>query len=101
MRDISSGAHTEIDIPRKGDVEFLDVWDEAYASIMRYARATDGFWVCISLAHYLLLTDSFYSIETLISIPELWRIIMWIHCPLSGLDYRYWQETCKMPSNHI
>lgn len=28
-----------------GEVEFLDVWDDAYASIMRYSRATDGFWV--------------------------------------------------------
>ncbi|KDQ64850.1 glycoside hydrolase family 47 protein [Jaapia argillacea MUCL 33604] len=28
-----------------GEVEFLDVWHEAYAAIMRYARAADGFWV--------------------------------------------------------
>ncbi|KAF5393914.1 hypothetical protein D9757_000102 [Collybiopsis confluens] len=27
-----------------GEVEFLDVWDDAYASIMRYSRARDGFW---------------------------------------------------------
>ncbi|KAJ3785091.1 alpha mannosidase-like protein [Lentinula aff. detonsa] len=27
-----------------GEVEFLDVWDDAYASIMRYSRAVDGFW---------------------------------------------------------
>ncbi|KAH9938649.1 glycoside hydrolase [Fomitopsis serialis] len=27
-----------------GEVEFLDVWQEAYASIMRYSRAPDGFW---------------------------------------------------------
>ncbi|TRM68046.1 glycoside hydrolase family 47 protein [Schizophyllum amplum] len=27
-----------------GDVEFLDVWDDAYAAIMRYVRAPDGFW---------------------------------------------------------
>ncbi|TDL29347.1 alpha-mannosidase [Rickenella mellea] len=27
-----------------GDVEFLDVWHEAYAAIMRYARGSDGFW---------------------------------------------------------
>ncbi|KAH9947270.1 alpha-mannosidase [Amylocystis lapponica] len=26
-----------------GEVEFLDVWQEAYASIMQYARAPDGF----------------------------------------------------------
>lgn len=28
-----------------GEVEFLDVWLEAYAAIMRYTRAPDGFWV--------------------------------------------------------
>ena len=27
-------------------MEFLDVWHEAYAAIMRYSRAVDGFWVC-------------------------------------------------------
>ncbi|KAF9263487.1 alpha mannosidase-like protein, partial [Marasmius fiardii PR-910] len=27
-----------------GDVEFLDVWDDAYASVMRYSRSLDGFW---------------------------------------------------------
>ncbi|KAI0786390.1 alpha-mannosidase [Abortiporus biennis] len=27
-----------------GEVEFLDVWQEAYAAIMRYSRAVDGFW---------------------------------------------------------
>ncbi|KAF5388298.1 hypothetical protein D9615_000341 [Tricholomella constricta] len=27
-----------------GEIEFLDVWEEAYAAIMRYSRATDGFW---------------------------------------------------------
>ncbi|KAK7470737.1 hypothetical protein VKT23_002158 [Stygiomarasmius scandens] len=27
-----------------GEVEFLDVWDDAYASIMRYSRSMDGFW---------------------------------------------------------
>ncbi len=28
-----------------GEVEFLDVWHEAYAAIMRYSRGSDGFWV--------------------------------------------------------
>ncbi|KZT24443.1 glycoside hydrolase family 47 protein [Neolentinus lepideus HHB14362 ss-1] len=27
-----------------GEVEFLDVWHESYAAIMRYARAINGFW---------------------------------------------------------
>ncbi|KAG6837560.1 hypothetical protein H0H93_007741 [Arthromyces matolae] len=30
-----------------GDVEYLDVWEEAYAAIMRFSRATDGFWITI------------------------------------------------------
>lgn len=28
-----------------GEIEFLDVWDDAYAAIMRYSRAADGYWV--------------------------------------------------------
>ncbi|TFK28812.1 alpha mannosidase-like protein [Coprinopsis marcescibilis] len=27
-----------------GELEFLDVWDDAYAAIMRYSRALDGYW---------------------------------------------------------
>ncbi|KAI0751326.1 alpha-mannosidase [Daedaleopsis nitida] len=27
-----------------GDVEFLDVWQESYASVMRYTRSPDGYW---------------------------------------------------------
>ncbi|KAF4619947.1 hypothetical protein D9613_005188 [Agrocybe pediades] len=27
-----------------GDIEFLDVWDDAYAAIMRFSRAKDGYW---------------------------------------------------------
>ncbi|KIY51587.1 alpha mannosidase-like protein [Fistulina hepatica ATCC 64428] len=27
-----------------GDIEFLDVWDDAYAAIMRYSRSADGTW---------------------------------------------------------
>ncbi|KAI0049615.1 glycoside hydrolase family 47 protein [Auriscalpium vulgare] len=27
-----------------GEHEFLDVWNESYAAIMRYARSTDGLW---------------------------------------------------------
>lgn len=30
-----------------GEIEFLDVWDDAYAAIMRYSRAKDGYWVSI------------------------------------------------------
>lgn len=30
-----------------GEHEFLDVWNEAYAAIMRYARSDDGLWVSI------------------------------------------------------
>ncbi|TFK75988.1 alpha mannosidase-like protein [Pluteus cervinus] len=27
-----------------GEVEFLDVWDDAYAAIMRYSRSAEGYW---------------------------------------------------------
>ncbi|KAJ4466510.1 alpha mannosidase-like protein [Lentinula aciculospora] len=27
-----------------GEAEFLDVWDDAYASVMKYSRGIDGFW---------------------------------------------------------
>ncbi|KAJ3573862.1 hypothetical protein NP233_g2134 [Leucocoprinus birnbaumii] len=27
-----------------GEIEFLDVWDDAYAAIMRYSRGADGYW---------------------------------------------------------
>jgi len=27
-----------------GETEFLDVWDDAYAAVMRYARAKDSYW---------------------------------------------------------
>ncbi|KAG6855117.1 hypothetical protein C0991_006046 [Blastosporella zonata] len=30
-----------------GDVEYLDVWEEAYAAVMRFSRAVDGFWIII------------------------------------------------------
>lgn len=35
-----------------GEVEFLDVWQEAYAAIMRYSRAPDGFWVSSLTSKY-------------------------------------------------
>ncbi|EAU84717.2 ER degradation-enhancing alpha-mannosidase-like 1 [Coprinopsis cinerea okayama7 len=27
-----------------GEIEFLDIWDDAYAAIMRYSRSLDGYW---------------------------------------------------------
>ncbi|KAI0637778.1 alpha-mannosidase [Trametes polyzona] len=27
-----------------GEVEFLDVWQDSYAAVMRYSRSPDGFW---------------------------------------------------------
>lgn len=32
-----------------GDHEFLDVWNESYAAIMRYSRSLDGLWVSLPL----------------------------------------------------
>jgi len=28
-----------------GEVEFLDVWNEAYSAVMNYTRGVDGYWV--------------------------------------------------------
>jgi hypothetical protein len=28
-----------------GEHEFLDVWNESYAAVMRYSRSLDGLWV--------------------------------------------------------
>jgi hypothetical protein len=30
-----------------GDHEFLDVWNESYAAVMRYSRSLDGLWVSL------------------------------------------------------
>ena len=40
-----------------GEVEFLDVWHEAYAAIMRYSRGTDGFWVGALLCSRMSVND--------------------------------------------
>ena len=46
-----------------GEVEFLDVFQEAYASVMRYSRAPDGFWVRSgSSDSYILGNDDVLSI---------------------------------------
>lgn len=41
----------------KGETEFLDVWHEAYAAIMRYSRGTDGFWVRFLFVCYYLCPE--------------------------------------------
>lgn len=42
-----------------GEVEFLDVWNEAYAAVMKYTRGADGYWVdWLSLFGHTHLTDS-------------------------------------------
>ena len=28
-----------------GEEHYLDIWDEAYAAIMKYSRGSDGHWV--------------------------------------------------------
>lgn len=44
ISDLSTGEH-----------EFLDVWHESYAAIMRYARGSDGFWVINLLLCFLVV----------------------------------------------
>ncbi|KAJ6539265.1 alpha mannosidase-like protein [Mycena capillaripes] len=42
--NIRTGTWTKPEVSGIGDVEFLDVWDDSYAAIMRWSRAPDGFW---------------------------------------------------------
>ena len=42
----------------KGEVEFLDVFQEAYAALMRYSRSSDGFWVSGMLYYSYTLTNA-------------------------------------------
>lgn len=37
-----------------GEVEYLDVFDDAYSAVMRYSRAADGSWVGQVLQHAVL-----------------------------------------------
>lgn len=34
-----------MDILLVGEVEFLDVFNDAYSNVMRYARGQEGYWV--------------------------------------------------------
>ena len=49
--------HTSLNFSYLGETEFLDVWDDAYATIMRYTRAKDGYWVCQYLVLYFCDAD--------------------------------------------
>jgi hypothetical protein len=40
----------------QGEPEFLDVWNEAYASVMSHSRAKDGYSVCNLSSFSLALT---------------------------------------------
>lgn len=40
-----------------GEVEFLDVWQEGYAAVMRHVRSLDGHWVRLWSPFFLLLTN--------------------------------------------
>lgn len=81
----------------KGEVEFLDVWHESYAAVMRYSRSPDGHWVnngCL-----LILTSSsrfFFSTAMSIYIQVTKRIPRLIPCQHSGLVCKSWVGTCKM-----
>jgi hypothetical protein len=52
----------------KGEPEFLDVWNEAYASVMSHVRATDGYSVrCPSLWVPSLIQHPQYRTVTLLT----------------------------------
>ncbi|KAI0773849.1 alpha-mannosidase [Fomes fomentarius] len=50
-----------------GEVEFLDVWQESYASVMRYSRSPDGYWYRSANIH---TGDAQYS--TVDSLSAFW-----------------------------
>ncbi|KAH7887820.1 glycoside hydrolase family 47 protein [Phlebopus sp. FC_14] len=50
-----------------GEVEFLDVWREGYAAVMRYARSRDGYWYRSVNAH---TGDQVYA--TIDSLSAFW-----------------------------
>jgi len=50
-----------------GEVQFLDVWHEAYAAIMRYSRGSDGFWFRSVNMH-----SGFIAYNTVDSLSAFW-----------------------------
>ncbi|KAH7916186.1 glycoside hydrolase family 47 protein [Hygrophoropsis aurantiaca] len=50
-----------------GEVEFLDVWHDAYAAVMRYSRSADGYWYRMVNIH---TGDQAYN--TLDSLSAFW-----------------------------
>ena len=44
-----------------GEVEFLDVWQEGYAAVMRHVRSLDGHWVRLRSPTFLLPTDDWFQ----------------------------------------
>lgn len=75
-----------------GDVEFLDVWHEAYAAIMRYSRGSDGFWVDLFPLFTLKYPLTYNSFAALIFIREMWHTAHRILSPHFGQVFRFWEE---------
>lgn len=44
-----------------GEVEFLDVWQEGYAAVMRHVRSLDGHWVRLWSPFFPLSTDDWFQ----------------------------------------
>ncbi|KAJ7283733.1 alpha mannosidase-like protein [Mycena rebaudengoi] len=68
-----------------GDVEFLDVWDDAYAAIMRYARAPDGFWY--RPVHMSSGDTAYFTVD---SLSAFWP-------GLQGIYYNLWRKHSGLP----
>uniref|UniRef100_A0A0W0FCH3 alpha-1,2-Mannosidase n=1 Tax=Moniliophthora roreri TaxID=221103 RepID=A0A0W0FCH3_MONRR len=85
-----------------GEVEFLDVWDDAYASIMRYSRAADGYWY--RPVNMRSGDVAFYTID---SLAAFWPGLQVLAVPVyvldggdtdgSSKDYNIWKRHSGLP----
>jgi len=60
-----------------GEIEYLDVFDDAYAAVMRYSRSPDGYWVSV----FLCTTYHAFSLHLQVSSSkhEQWRSRIFHH----------------------
>ncbi|KIY73681.1 glycoside hydrolase family 47 protein [Cylindrobasidium torrendii FP15055 ss-10] len=81
-----------------GEAEFLDVWDESYASIMRYSRTADGFWY--KPVHMKSGDTAYHTIDSLAAFwPGLQVLAGDIQnaIKLHGLYYNLWRRYSGLP----
>ncbi|KIM46267.1 glycoside hydrolase family 47 protein [Hebeloma cylindrosporum] len=81
-----------------GEIEFLDVWDDAYAAIMRYSRAKDGYWYRTVNMHS---GDAAYL--TVDSLSAFWPGLQVLAGDVQNaiklhlIYYNLWKQHCGLP----